>query len=137
MIKMSLSEFNKIKNSKNIQITEIINKKQPNINLNEKIENKHKYNAQTKEIDNIKFSSKKEAKYYLTLKLLKQSGELLYFLRQVPFDLPGNIKYRVDFMEVWKNGEIKYVDVKGYKTKEYIIKKKIVESLYPIKIIEI
>lgn len=119
---MSLAEFNKFKNSNNIDYRAIKN---------------HKYNAKAVVIDNIRFSSKKEAKYYSELKLAQKSGELSYFLRQVPFDLPGGIKYRVDFAEFWKNGDIRYVDVKGYKTKEYIIKKKLVESLYPVKIIEI
>lgn len=122
MIKMSISEFNKLKNTANIDYYQV---------------KQHKYNAKAVIVDGIRFSSKKEAKYYNGLKLAKQSGELSYFLRQVPFDLPSGIKYRVDFVEFWKNGEIRYVDVKGFKTKEYILKKKLVESLYPVKIIEI
>ena len=97
----------------------------------------HKYKARVVVADGIRFSSKKEAKYYGDLQLAQKSGELLYFLRQTTFDLPGGIRYRVDFVEFWENGEIRYIDVKGYRTKEYIIKKKLVESLYPIKIIEV
>jgi len=59
---------------------------------------------------------------------------VLFFLRQVPFDLPGNTKYRADFMEFWTNGEVHIVDVKGYQTKEFIKNKKMVESIYPIEI---
>jgi len=48
--------------------------------------------------------------------------------------LPGNVKYRADFMEFWTNGEVHIVDVKGYQTKEFIKNKKMVESIYPIEI---
>ena len=122
MIKMSIAEFNKLRNNANIDHYSV---------------KRHKYSAKAVVIDGIRFSSKKEARYYGNLKLAQKSGELLYFLRQVPFDLPGGIKYRVDFAEFWKKGEIRYVDVKGFRTKEYIIKTKLVESLYPVKIIEI
>lgn len=122
MLKMSIAEFNKLRNNANIDYYSV---------------KKHKYSAKAVAIDGIRFSSKKEARYYGNLKLAQKSGELLYFLRQVPFDLPGGIKYRVDFAEFWKNRAIKYVDVKGYKTKEYIIKKKLVESLYPVEITEV
>lgn len=97
---------------------------------------RHKFNAKITECDGIKFHSKKEAAYYIKLKLLQKSGELLFFLRQVPFHLPGNIVYRLDFMEFWKDGEILFVDVKGMKTPQYLSKKKMVEALYPITITE-
>ena len=98
---------------------------------------RHKYGAVKTELDGIKFDSKKEAQYYRDLKVLKQSGELVFFLRQVPFDLPGNVKYRCDFQEFWANGNVRFVDVKGYPTPEYKLKKKQVEALYPIKIEEV
>jgi hypothetical protein len=98
---------------------------------------KHKYKAIITIIDDIKFSSKKEANHYYNLKLLKENGDIVFFLRQVPFHLPGNIKYVCDFMVFWKNGDVTVEDVKGYKTRLYTTKKKLVESLYPIKIKEI
>ncbi|MHB1696614.1 MAG: DUF1064 domain-containing protein [bacterium] len=55
----------------------------------------------------------------------------------MPLDISSGVKYRVDFIEFWKNGEIRYVDIKGFRTKEFLLKKKLVESKYPIKIIEI
>ena len=96
---------------------------------------KHKYNAVATELDGIRFASKKEANYYLTLKIRKKSGFVVQFLRQVPFHLPGNVVYRVDFMEFWADGTVHFVDVKGMKTKDFIMKKKLVEQLYaPIEI---
>lgn len=95
---------------------------------------KHKYNAKPQKIDNMHFDSKKEANYFGQLKLLEKAGEILFFLRQTAFDLPGNIKYRCDFVEFWKNGDIKFVDIKGYDTPMSRLKRKQVEDLYPIKI---
>lgn len=94
----------------------------------------HKFNAVRVEYDGIKFDSKKEGNYYLDLKMAKQSGELLFFLRQVPFHLPGRVTYRIDFQEFWADGSVRFVDVKGMKTKDFIMKKKMVEDLYPVEI---
>lgn len=98
---------------------------------------KHKFKAIPTSVDGIKFASKKEAKRYQELKLLEKSGELLFFLRQVPFHLPGGIKYICDFLCFWKGGTVTIEDVKGMKTPMYILKKKQVESVYPITITEI
>jgi hypothetical protein len=97
---------------------------------------KHKYKAIPTEIDDIKFHSKKEAHRYADLKLLKKNGEVIFFLMQVPFHLPGGIKYICDFQVFWSDGKITFEDVKGYNTPLYETKKKIVESLYPIEIVE-
>lgn len=95
---------------------------------------KHKYHAKPQKVDNIHFGSKKEAQYYGQLKILQQNGDILFFIRQVPFHLPGNSTYRADFMEFWSDGNIKVTEIKGYETQVWKLKKKLVESLYPIKI---
>ena len=97
----------------------------------------HKFNAVRTEVDGIKFSSKKEAKYWQELELGKKSGQLLFALRQVPFHLPGGVRYVLDFMEFWSDGSVRMVDVKGFKTPVYTAKKKMVEALYPVKILEV
>lgn len=97
---------------------------------------RHKFNAVRTEVDGIKFSSKKEATYYQTLCLRKKAGEVLFFLRQVPFHLPGGVRYVVDFQEFHSDGTVHFIDVKGMKTSEYLTKKKIVEAIYPILIEE-
>ena len=96
-----------------------------------------KYRAEPTIVDGIRFASKREAKYYQDLQLAKKSGELVYFLRQVPMHLPGNVKYLCDFVEFWKSGEVRFVDVKGFKTPMYRLKRKQVEALYPVKILEV
>lgn len=97
---------------------------------------RHKFHNIPTEVDGIIFHSKKEAQYWQDLLLARKSGELLFALRQVPFHLPGGVSYRVDFLEFWRDGDVRAVDVKGFKTRAYIDKKKLVEALYPIKIIE-
>jgi len=98
---------------------------------------KHKFNAVQTVCDGIKFPSKKEAKYYQDLKLRQKAGEIILFLRQVPFYLPGNTKYVVDFQEFHSDGSVHFVDVKGKETEMFIMKKKQVEALYPPVIIEV
>ena len=98
---------------------------------------RHKYNAIPTEVDGIKFHSKKEARYYQQLVMLQKCGDVIFFLRQVPFHLPGGVVYRVDFMEFRKDGTVHTIDVKGFSTAQYKAKKKMVEALYPIKIEEV
>jgi len=93
---------------------------------------KHKFNAVRVETDGIKFPSKKEAKRYLQLKRLKESGEIIFFLRQAPFHLSGGVKYVCDFLIFWADGNVTIGDVKGMKISIYIAKKKMVEATYPI-----
>jgi hypothetical protein len=97
----------------------------------------HKFRAIRCEADGIKFPSKKERKRYLELKQLQASGEITFFLRQVPFYLAGGVKYVCDFQVFWSDGHVEFEDVKGMKTPVYIAKKKMVEATYPIQITEI
>lgn len=97
---------------------------------------RHKFHNIPTEVGNAKFSSKKEARYYSQLVLGQRSGDVLFFLRQVPFHLSSGVRYVIDFVEFWKNGEVRFVDVKGVKTPMYKVKKKLVESEFPIHIIE-
>ena len=95
---------------------------------------RHKYNAKACEADGIKFPSKLERAYYMRLKRLQESGEVLFFLRQTPFHLPGGIKYVVDFQIFTSSGEVVFVDTKGYDTPASKIKRKQVEAIYPVEI---
>lgn len=98
---------------------------------------KSKYHSCKVEIDNIKFASKKEGRRYQELKVLQHLGDVKFFLRQTPFHLPGKTKYLLDFMVFWSNGNITFEDTKGMKTQIYKLKKRQVEELYPVKIMEI
>ena len=93
---------------------------------------RNKHNAVKTVVDNITFASKAEAEYYRQLKHSQSIGTISYFLRQVPFTLPGGTKYIVDFMIVHRNGTISYVDVKGQTLASFVRSKKQVEALYPV-----
>ena len=98
---------------------------------------RHKFNAKHTEIDGAKFSSKKESLRFIALQQLQKAGEIVFFLRQVPFHLAGGIKYVCDFVVFWANGSVTIEDVKGMKTDMYKVKKKLVENEFPITITEI
>jgi len=99
-----------------------------------------KYRNTRTEYNGMKFDSKLEADFCKRLDLLKEGPlkeSFKYYLRQVPFHLPGGIIYRVDFMEVYAYGKleiIRYTDVKGFETKEFKMKKKQVKALYGVTI---
>lgn len=95
---------------------------------------RHKFNAKPVNDDGQNFSSKLEHRYYQKLKLLEKTGHILFFLRQVPFHLPGNTKYVVDYQVFYSDGTVQFVDVKGMTTPMFILKKTQVEALYPIHI---
>lgn len=96
----------------------------------------HKFGAVQTIRDGIKFPSKRQARYYDELKLKVKAGIVAFFLMEVPIHLPGNVKYRVDFVEFHTDGTVHFVDPKGKRTALYITKKKMVEALYPFKIEE-
>ncbi len=94
---------------------------------------RHKYNAQADTRKGQRFDSKAEARYFDHLETLKAGGALLFFLRQVPFHIPGGT-YRLDFMEFWKDGTIHCTDVKGMRLGMFEFKRKAVQACYPLKI---
>jgi len=95
---------------------------------------KHKYGAKSIEHDGIKFSSKLEGRYYKQLLLRQKAGDVIFFLRQVPMHLPGNIRYVVDFVEFLSDETVRFIDVKGFDTPVSKLKRKQIEDIYPIKI---
>ena len=96
---------------------------------------RHKYGARRTEVDGIRFDSRKEARYFRQLRMRQGTGEILFFLRQVPFHLPGGVRYVVDFAEFHADGTVHFVDVKGMETAQFKSKKKMVEDIYsPVKI---
>ena len=79
-----------------------------------------------------------EGKRYEELKILRDhAGKVTRFLMQTVFPLPGGVKYKLDFLVFWSDGRITYEDVKGMRTKMYILKKKQTEALYKLEITEI
>lgn len=107
-----------------------------------------KYNNQKITVNGQVFDSKKEARRYKELLLLEKAGVIKNLSRQVKFvlipsqrDENGKVverecSYKADF--TYEEG-IKTVveDVKGYRTKEYIIKRKLMLYQYGIRIREV
>jgi hypothetical protein len=137
MTSMKWTEADVMAAKKRMNKTELGRVMEEDRRLGEAFAKESKYHAIATEADGIRFQSKKEAKYFRELQARVHLGEVAYFLRQVPFWLKGGVTYRVDFMEVLKEGSIRYVDVKGFKTQTYKIKRRIVEASYPVKIIEV
>lgn len=100
-----------------------------------------KYHNKKTEVDGIVFDSRREASRYLELKILERAGEIQDLILQPSFDLivQGGKKvgkYYADFR--YSMGEKSVVeDAKGAKTAVYKLKKRIVEAVYGIKIVEV
>ena len=90
--------------------------------------------------DNIKFDSKKEAMFYVKYKQLLKAGKITKLVLQPSFTLQEKfidhlgenhraIKYVADFSFI-ENGKLVVVDVKGFKTDIYKLKKKLLLFKY-------
>jgi hypothetical protein len=95
----------------------------------------HKYKAKATVLDGIKFPSQREAKRYSELKLLLRAKEIHGLELQPRFPLIVNGKkvceYRGDFAYLDNTGNRVVEDSKGFKTKEYVIKRKLLLALHP------
>ena len=100
----------------------------------------NKYGAKKTEYNGITFDSKAEAHRAYELDMLKHSGEVTKVEYQPSFDCIVNgkkiCKYIADFKVTYADGHVEYEDTKGFKTPVYKIKKKLVEALFDIEIIE-
>lgn len=102
-------------------------------------EKRPKYGNRRVEVDGKKFDSQHEAEVYAGLMLRRRAGELWLVLRQVPFDLPGGIRYIADFVTVDPAGHVAVIDAKSEATKRnrvYINKKKQMRSEWGVEVEE-
>ena len=100
---------------------------------------RNKYNARKVEIDGYIFDSKKEAKRYQELCLLERAGEIEIIEIHPRWKLVVNGvligRYTADFMYK-DNGKMVVEDVKGVRTRDYVLRKKLMKALYGIEIKE-
>lgn len=108
-----------------------------------------KYGNKKVKLDGIAFDSKKEAMRYAELKLLQRAGEISELELQKEFVLipsqriDGKVvekscKYKADFYyRDNKSGKYICEDTKGFKTREYIIKRKLMLYIHGIRIVEL
>lgn len=119
----------------------------------------NKYQAQKCEFNGEKFDSRKELQRWLELRLLERSGEIIDLRRQVKFELipaqrepdtygkrggvikgkviEHGVNYVADFVYKDKQGNTVVEDTKGMRTKEYVIKRKLMLYFRGIRIREI
>lgn len=103
---------------------------------------KSKYRSQRTEVDGIKFASKKEANRYAELKMLERAGKISGLVLQRTFKLIvyGHTvgSYRCDFVYYDEGKKDQVVeDVKGVRTREYLIKKNLMLACYGIEVVEV
>ena len=103
-----------------------------------------KYGNRKITIDGITFDSTKEAQRYGELKMLQRAGKISDLELQKPFELipkmPGEraCYYIADFDYLdQETGKRVVEDVKGYKDPVYRIKRKLMQYVYGIRIVEI
>ena len=105
----------------------------------------NKYHAKKTTVDGIEFDSAKEAKRYAKLRASEDAGKIQHLRLQVPFELLPSfecdgVKYRgmsyvADFVYC-RDGKQVVEDVKGVKTPEYKLKKKLMAYVNHINIEE-
>lgn len=120
---------------------------------------KSKYKAHKTVVDGIEFDSMKEGRRYTELKLLERSGEISDLQMQVKFVLipaqrePDTVgarggihkgklieyeaAYVADFVYLDEKGELVVEDVKGFRTPEYKLKRKLMLYVHGIRIKEV
>ena len=103
----------------------------------------NKYRAKRTTIGDQTFASKREASRFLVLKRLEESGAIARLECQPEYllEIAGRkiAKYVADFRYVTTARPVRVVieDAKGYKTPVYRLKKKLVEALYGIEVVEV
>lgn len=81
------------------------------------------------------FDSEHELTKYKEFKLQELAGEIRSVVRQVSMPLSGSKRrIRLDFMIVEKNGQIRWVDAKGFSTPAWECKRDQIQSAYGINI---
>lgn len=107
---------------------------------------RNKYHAKKIAVDGMTFDSRKEYQRWVELLMLEKAGVIEGLQRQVTFVLlPSQkgegrterpVKYVADFT-YQENGKTVVEDTKGMKTKDYIIKRKLMRYIHGITIKEV
>jgi hypothetical protein len=84
--------------------------------------------------DGTRFDSRLEWRCFEWLKARQVGGELLWFTRQVPFELEGGVVYRSDFLAALTGGGVEVIDAKGRDTQASRNKRKQVLARYGVEV---
>lgn len=96
----------------------------------------NKYGAKKTTVYGRTFDSKREAEYYLELLDLKRRGEVVSITLQPSFELLAGfrdntgkkqrpITYTADFFVTYADGRSEVIEVKGVRTRDYLLRKKL------------
>lgn len=107
-----------------------------------------KYNNTPVQIGAEKYRSKREAARHQELLLLQRAGKITGLAREVPFALVPSQRrsdgvaerpcsYICDFLYTTDDGRIVVEDAKGVRTKDYIIKRKLMLMVHGISVAEV
>ena len=108
-----------------------------------------KYGNRKTIVYGIAFDSRREARRYVELSLLQRAGEIRDLKLQEKFELIPAVKdergkvveraayYIADFVYIDKNGQQVVEDAKGARTREYILKRKLMRWRHGISIVEV
>lgn len=108
----------------------------------------NKYKNKKVEYHGIKFDSNKEMAYYIKLEILEQKGKIKDLELQKVYELQPSFKingktyqkitYKADFSYISvEDNKLHVIDVKGFKTEIYKLKKKMFAYKYGIEIEEV
>lgn len=102
---------------------------------------RNKFNAQKTLYNGVLYDSKKEAEYaakFDTLRKAAGKDKVVKVERQIEFPFIHNevkiCKYVCDFRLTMGDGRIRYLDIKGFETREFSIKRKLLKAFYGIEI---
>lgn len=106
-----------------------------------------KYGNKKVEVNGILFDSKREARRYLDLRAMEIAGQIQNLRLQVKYELlpsqrvdgkvaEREVTYVADFVYE-QNGETVVEDSKGHRTKDYILKRKMMLYIHGIRIREV
>lgn len=103
------------------------------------MQKRSKYGAKKTVVDGITFDSMAEAARYGALKIIHAAGLISDLRLQVRYDITVNgrkvCRYVADFVYI-ENGKEVVEDVKGMKTPVYNLKKKLMEAVFGVVILE-
>ena len=99
-------------------------------------QNRNKYNARKTVMCGHEFDSKREAEVYLELLAQKQAGKIVRIGFQPSYTLLAGFKdntgknqkpitYTADFFVTFADGHSEVIEVKGVRTRDYLLRKKL------------
>lgn len=99
-----------------------------------------KYGAMPTIVDNVRFASKAEAARYRELKVLARAGKIRDLELQPRYQLVVNGvsigRYTGDFRYRDHTGAVVVEDCKGFRTRDYVLRKKLMKALHGVEITE-